>query len=560
MGGAANPEASTRDQPERRTRTIEGTASEQTITPAAVPVLATTDLLIVAPSLPPPQHDERSHGDRTGKEKKQKQDGGAVARPEDDLAAGLAMIMQRISGEETAEWSWLSWGSDEEAARTTASGEERSPPAHAYVGQSIILPAEIVEGADEYRKRMLWPLCHGGLLNLAVDGQAWQCYEFLNNRIADAVSEHATADTVVWLDGPNLALAPRQVHRTVPADTSVLTFWRDPWPEWDSLRACPHHRGVLEGLLGADLLGFQSERYCTHFFDCVHEVFPEAFLDRKRGRIRYNDHLTVVKTFPQGIDAAAIRRESTAVSKPKWKRFRRRRGIPLDSKLALGVDRIKPTAGLVERLASLERFWTTRPEWRGNLTYLQYLSEGRALTFAPDNTSNAEIDLDSSGLQSTIRKSVARVNDRFGTSDWQPIVCLDESLSRIQRCGLYRYSDLLLMSTLRAGVSLVAKEYIAAQVAPDEGVLVLSDRTGTHDELGTHALTINPYDTAGIAVAIETAVTMGTDERRARMQHLRQRVGSYDLIAWLADMLETSRTLDEDQKQQHTTRQQASSR
>jgi trehalose 6-phosphate synthase len=212
------------------------------------------------------------------------------------------------------------------------------------------------------------------------------------------------------------------------------------------------------------------------------------------------------------------------------------------------VDRLDYTKGIVERLNALERLFETHEDWRGRLTYVQKASESRSLIPEYQN------------LQTEVRESIERLDERFGTEEWTPVVYLDQFLPSEELYGLYRAADVMLVSAVRDGMNLVAKEFVAAQVdepgdPPDErdreqgaehegiergvgreppGVLVLSDQTGAYEELGEHALTINPYDTEGFADAITAALSMPADERRERMATLREQVTTNDLDAWMA--------------------------
>ena len=450
-----------------------------------------------------------------------------INRPAGGLTAGLDPVLQRTDG------TWIAWGDgDADEVVTDPDGTIRMPPEDpSYTLKRVWLTdQEVEEYYYGYSNRVLWPLCHGGVWQTDFADEHWQQYRAVNRKFAEATVEQAEAESLVWFQDYHFALAPRMVRAEVP-EAFCMHFWHITWPGWDTFRACPQYRELLDGLLGNDLLGFHTERYCENFIDCVEETFEEAFVDREGNRIHYGDHATAIRAFPMGVDAASVRRASKSVGTDFWAEFKGKYGISGDT-VALGVDRLDYTKGITERLAALEEFWESRPEWRGELTYIQKANESRSLI--PEYQD----------LQSDVTEAVSRINDRFATAEWQPVVYLTDFLPQEELCGLYRFSDVMLVSAVRDGMNLVAKEYVAAQVDSD-GVLVLSDQTGAYEELGEHALTINPYDTEGFVSTIDTALAMEEGERAERMNALREQVESHDLVAWMNEVFDTANELEE---------------
>jgi alpha,alpha-trehalose-phosphate synthase [UDP-forming] len=446
-----------------------------------------------------------------------------VNRPAGGLTAGLDPMMQRTDG------TWIAWGDGEaDADVTDDDGTVRMPPeSEAYTLKRLWLTDEEVEGYYYgYSNRVLWPLCHGGTMKTEYVERYWQRYQQVNETFADAVIETAGEDSLVWFQDYHFTLAPRQVREAVPDSAFLTHFWHITWPGWDTFRACPQHEALLEGLLGNDLLGFHVERYCDNFLDCVDEALEDAFIDPEGGRVNYEGHTTVVRPFPMGIDAQSIRECSEDAGEEFWEEFRATYDIDAATSVVVGVDRLDYTKGIVERLEALERLWEIEPEYQGAVTYVQKASESRSLI--PDYQD----------LQTEVRETIERINDRFGTDEWQPVIYINEFIPQQELCGLYRHSDVMLVSAVRDGMNLVAKEYVAAQV-DDDGVLVLSDQAGAHEELGEQALTINPYDTDAFADTIERALTMDMEERAERMVALREQVESHDLYAWMASVFDT---------------------
>nr|WP_266082792.1 trehalose-6-phosphate synthase [Haladaptatus caseinilyticus] len=452
-----------------------------------------------------------------------------VDRPAGGLTAGLDPVMQQTDG------TWIAWGDGEaDDAVTDNNGTMRVPPEEqAYTLKRVWLPDEEVEGYYYgYSNRVLWPLCHGGIWKTEYANRNWARYQQANEKFADAITERADSKSVIWFQDYHFSLAPRLIRNAIP-DSFLMHFWHIPWPGLNTFQTCPQQQELLDGLLGNDLLGFHIQNYCENFLDCVEECLDEAIVDREDGQIQYRNHTTTVRAFPMGIDAEVMQTASSNKGQPFWNRFRREYEIAPNTKIAVGVDRLDYTKGILERLDALERFWVTEPKWRGNLTYVQKADESRSRI--PDYQN----------LQQNVEDAVTRINDRFRTDDWRPIIYIDDWLTEDELAGLYRHGDILLVSALRDGMNLVTKEYVAAQTA-EPGVLVLSNQTGAYEELGDDAVTINPHDTDKFAATIETALTMDEKERRERMAVLQKQVMENDLVEWMSDIFETaSRLRDE---------------
>lgn len=450
-----------------------------------------------------------------------------VDAPAGGLTAGLDPVVQRAEG------TWIAWGAGEADDEVTDDdGCVAMPPDDPrYTLKLVDLTEEEVRSYYYgYSNRVLWPLCHGGIWQTEFAGRYWDQYRDVNRKFAEAVIECAEDDDpVVWFQDYHLTRAPQHVRAALP-EAFLMHFWHITWPGWDTFRSSPHKEKLLSGLLGNDLLGFHTVRYCRNFLDCVEGALDDVTVDRDRAEVRYHDGRTVVRPFPLGVDADAIEESSRSVDRDRWRDIAREYDIPTSGRIALGVDRLDYTKGIPQRLDALEQFWETRPEWQEHLTYVQKATESRSLI---PNYQN---------LQDRVAESIERINDRFGTDDWQPVVYVDEMLPREELMGLYRHSDVMIVSAVRDGMNLVAKEYVAANVDAD-GALVLSNQTGAYEQLGEHAVTINPHETETFADGIEEALTMDDRERRRRMERLRETVASADIDAWMTDVFETAESV-----------------
>ncbi|RKD97319.1 alpha,alpha-trehalose-phosphate synthase (UDP-forming) [Halopiger aswanensis] len=470
--------------------------------------------LIVVSNRQPYRHEYESDGDGDDDERDRSI---TVDEPAGGLTAGLDPVVQEANG------TWIAWG-DGDADFAVADDDhcvEVPPDEGAYTLRRIDLSEEAVESYYYgFSNRVLWPLCHGftDLINHRSNDFDW--YRTVNERFADAVVEHAADDSIVWLQDYHFALAPRLIRQSVPASTTVAQFWHIPWPSPETFQQCPAAGHVLEGLLGNDLLGFHVDWYATEFLDCVEQYLPSASVDRREGTVRYDGHTTRVVATPMGVDADKYDRDARAVDRSQLTDIRTEYGIPDDTVLGLGVDRLDYAKGIPERFAALERFFERNPDWRGEFTFVQKSTPSR--TDIPTYQRYGE----------HVRSEADRINCRFGTDDWQPIVYTEDYVEHEALCALYRYADVMVVSSLADGMNLVAQEYVAANVDGD-GTLLLSDRAGAHERLGPHALTIDPTDADGTAAQLERALSMPIHERRQRMQTLRTRVFDHDLEAWM---------------------------
>lgn len=458
----------------------------------------------------------------------QSSDGRAVVdQPAGGLTAGLDPVLQRIEG------TWIAWGDGNQDFDVTDENDciEVPPDESSYLLHRLSLTDEEVQGySSGYSNRMLWPLCHSMLSKTVARPGDWNTYCQVNEKFATAVSEHANARTTVWFQDYHLALAPAMVRSRTGPDSFLMHFWHIPWPSPDVFSTCPHRDELISGLLGNDLLVFHLEEYAVNFLNCVDRISSGAITDWDNMRIHHEQGTTSVVAAPMGIDSDEIRDHSETVDGEFWRGFRLEHGIDEETSVAVGVDRLDYTKGITNRLDALERFWETNPDWRGELTYVQKGSESRSEIPAYR------------AVQQEVAETIDRINERFGTDDWQPIVYTTAMLSREDLVSLYYHSDVGLVTPLRDGLNLVAQEYIAAQ-SDDEGVLVLSELAGCSNSLESGALTVNPYYIDGMATAIGTALTMSDRERQHRCRELRKIVHAENMESWIEDLFDTAHTV-----------------
>ncbi|MBZ6494027.1 alpha,alpha-trehalose-phosphate synthase (UDP-forming) [Natrinema longum] len=455
-----------------------------------------------------------------------------VDEPTGGLTAGLDPVVQRTDG------TWIAWGDGDADFAVT---DERNcvavpPDDEAYTLHRLDLSEEAIDSYYYgFSNRVLWPLCHGFSDLIENRPNDFEWYRTVNERFAEAVADHATNDSVIWLQDYHLALAPRLIRDAVPAGATVAQFWHIPWPTPARFRQCPGRRQLLEGLLGNDLLGFHVTRYADQFLACVDRFLPEATVDHASRTVRYDGRTTRVVATPMGVDAESYAREARSIDPDQLSTLFETYGIPRDVTIGLGLDRLDYTKGIPERLTALERFFERNPDWRGEFTFVQKATPSR--TEIETYEQYGEL----------VRSEVRRINRRFGTAEWRPIVYTEDVLPKEQLCALYRCADVMVVSPLADGMNLVAQEYVAASVDGD-ATLLLSDRIGAHERLGSHALTIDPTDAVGVAAQLETALSMSPYERKRRMNTLRQRVCNGDIESWMETQFDWIRRVHDDRR------------
>lgn len=453
----------------------------------------------------------------------------AVDRPAGGLTAGLDPVVQQTDG------TWVAWG-DGEADRAVADDTDsvRVPPEDpAYTLSRVWLTeSDVADYYYGFSNRVLWPLCHSLEDSVTFEDRHWERYREVNQQFADRVVDTLGDDSVVWFQDYHFGLAPRFVRQSVGDSALLSQFWHIPWPEREVFRDCPHQADLLRGLLANDLLGFHIPAYCANFLDCVAMIVPDASVDWEQWTVSHADHETHVRSFPMGVDTDAIADYAAAPDDEFWDRFRTNYGIPDDQQVAVGIDRLDYTKGIPERLAAIEQLLESHSNWRGEFTYIQKATPSR--TEIPEYRE----------LGRQVDRAIERINERFATDEWQPVVEIDDYLSEEALYGLCRHSDLAIVSSLADGMNLVAMEYVSAQI-DHTGVLVLSEHAGAHDLLGDAAISIQPTDTERFANRIDLALSMPDDERQRRMRALRSVVTTTNIQSWMADVFEATLTLDQ---------------
>jgi trehalose 6-phosphate synthase len=431
------------------------------------------------------------------------------------LVTALAPVMRENRG------VWIGWpGCGEEAPLRElfeGFGQEQG-----YRLEAVPLSSEEVERYYRgFSNEALWPLFHDllGYCNFSLEN--WRTYQEVNRRFAEVVAEASRPDDFVWVHDYQLTLVGACL-RELGVKQTLAFFLHIPFPSTDLFRRLPWKNEIIRALMAYDLVGFQTLRDRRNFVSCVTALLPEVeVVIRKRYHtlLRYGRRTIKVGHFPISIDFDEFNQGARAkdVEEAAWYLHENLHG----RQLVLGIDRLDYTKGIPERFLAFERALEKYPEMHQKISLLQVVVPSR--TLVPDYQN----------LKELLDQLAGRINARFAEQGWIPIHYVFRSLERTQLLAHYRTSEIALITPLRDGMNLVAKEYCAASV-DQNGVLILSEFAGAADQMGRGALLVNPYDIDGTADAIHRAFAMEPEERRRRLAVLQADLRRQDVHRWVS--------------------------
>jgi trehalose 6-phosphate synthase len=439
-----------------------------------------------------------------------------VRRPASGLVTAVEPVMRACSG------TWIAHGAGT-ADRETVDRDDRvpvPPKRPAYTLRRVWLSKEEEQGYYYgFANEGLWPLCHIAHVRPVFRSADWEHYVTVNQRFADAVVEEAhTADPVVLVQDYHFALLPRMVREKLPRAT-IIMFWHIPWPNPESFGICPWREEILEGLLGSTLLGFHTPFHCKNFIETV-DRYLETRIEHEASTITYGGDVTQVEPYP--ISIAWPEGDLPSIAECRFS-VRQELGVDSSHLLALGVDRLDYTKGIIERFQAVERMLESHPSLIGRFSLVQIA--------APSRTSLDEYQ----NFEARVRILADKINRRFGNGAYHPIILRIQHYESDQVVRYYRGVDVCVVTSLHDGMNLVAKEFIAAR-EDERGVLVLSQFTGAARELH-EALIINPYHVEQSAEALHRALIMPELEQRDRMRAMRALVKDFNVYRWAGRML-----------------------
>jgi len=434
------------------------------------------------------------------------------------VIAALEPIIRTTNG------LWIAWGrGDADRLVVDANDRIKLPPDNPQYNlwRIWLSKKEVDEWYYGFANSALWPLAHIAHVRPEFKKTEWETFKKVNLSFARIAAEAATGkDPLFWVHDYQLALVPQYLRERRP-DVTIGFFWHIPWPVREIFRICPWRKEILEGLLGADLLGFHIGSYVRAFLASVaHEL--EAKVDFDANTVEYRGRTTRVGAFPISVDYGGI--EDQAISGQDRGRDLIRELVPSPHRvLAFSADRLDYTKGILERLRATDRFLEKYPEYKGQFVFLMVVSPSRTLVPAYQN------------LRRDVLELAEKINFKYTVDVWWPIHLIERSFSPSDIYSLYRNADLAVVSSLHDGMNLVAKEYVAA-AHPKRGRLILSEFAGAAKEL-TDAFLVNPYDTEQFADTIKTALEIPLKEREARMQSLKTQVRDKNVYRWAGKFL-----------------------
>lgn len=456
------------------------------------------------------------------------------AVPPSGVVTALEPVLRACDG------VWVAFGSgDADVVTVDEFDHIRVPPDDPkYTLRRVWLSAEEENHYyDGFANEGLWPLCHIAHTRPIFRLADWECYQSVNERFAHALLAEMkdSPNPIVFVQDYHFALLPRLIKRARP-DARVAIFWHIPWPNPEAFGICPWQNELLDGLLGADLIGFHIPLHCHNFLSTVDRAL-EARTSHELLTTRRQGHLTTIRAYPISVACEDCARSQTEPQNPAGSEaeqlLAREQLVSAfgvhPEYLALGVDRLDYTKGIIERLMAVEQLLAAHPWYRDRFTLVQIAAPSR--TRIPSYTD----------LRLNVEETAERINARYQTARWKPIILIEHQYSHDEVRRWYKAADICLVTSLHDGMNLVSKEFVAAR-DDEDGVLVLSRFTGAAGEL-PDALLVNPYDISGVAETIHGGLQMTRSERRDRMVRMRRQVVEHNIYRWAANILGDLREL-----------------
>lgn len=445
----------------------------------------------------------------------------SVARKDGKLvfqtsSGGLATAMSSLDVNDQV---WIGWPGIASDDLTTAEKSQITRELRKHNCVPVFLTAaDIAEFYEGYANDTLWPLFHYFPTYVQYNETYWNAYCRVNQKFLRALKSHIAVDATIWVQDYQLMLLPKLIRDALP-ETTIGFFLHIPFPSYEIFRLLPERKAIIEGLMGADLLGFHIYDYARHFISSCNRILGTS---SEHGVIGYQGRQVKVDIFPIGIDYAKFRKTlSSPETKQEIARLDERYG---KQSLILSVDRLDYSKGIMKRLEAYEQLLATHPKLHRNVTMM--------MIAVPSRT---EVETYKQ-LRDEIEIAVSRINGTYGTTDWAPISYQFQNLQFEQIVALYAKAEVALVTPLRDGMNLVAKEYIASK-RNGKGVLILSEMAGAADEL-SDAIITNPNDINRLTEALVEALKMPKAEQIRRQKCMQARIGDYTVQKWGSDFIE----------------------
>jgi trehalose 6-phosphate synthase/phosphatase len=430
------------------------------------------------------------------------------------LVTALDPLMQKNGG------TWVAWGSGSaDFIVCDAENKINVPKNHpSYTLKRVQLSDEEEELYYKgYANKVLWPLFHIFVEKISIQDAFWKTYCKVNQKFAEAIIDEIEYNTKIWIHDYHLSLVPRLIKEKIPT-AKIAYFWHIPWPPWEIYGVLPQKDELLIGLLNADLIGFHTSSYVKNFINCCKRKGSITIIDKT---VYYNNYETKIFSLPLGINYTSYAHHFNRNHILREKKRQLKNAHNVDT-IILGIDRLDYTKGILNRLKAFEYFLEKHPEFRQHVVLIQIATPSRY-----------EIE-EYHKMKKNIDETVGRINAKFRTVDWTPVHYFFKKIPHNLLLMYYDISDIALLTPIRDGMNLIAKEFIATRQKP--AVLILSEFAGASEELN-EAIIVNPYDIHSTADAIKTAITMPKEEKENRFNELKKKVKNHNSSWWLQKYL-----------------------
>lgn len=375
---------------------------------------------------------------------------------------------------------------------------------------------DIKQYYNGFSNNTLWPLFHYFPIYTSYSEDTWLAYKEVNRKFSVEVLKNASDDDTIWIHDYHLMLLPEMIREKLP-NAKIGFFLHIPFPSSEVFRLLPYRKEILKGLLGADLIGFHTYNYYRHFLSSVLRICGN---ENTFGEIDLKERMVKADVFPMGIDYNKYSTLNRVGIKKEIQKIQDKTG---DMKIILSIDRLDYSKGVLQRLEAFKLFLERNPAYHEKVVLI--------LVAVP---TRSEIKL-YRNLKNDVDRLIANINGKFSTISWTPISYMYRSIPLNTLLAFYNQADVALLTPIRDGMNLIAKEYAAAQSVKN-GVIILSEMTGVAEEMG-EAIIVNPNDRVGIADSIKQALEMPEDERIERITKIKKRVKYYDVFRWADDFI-----------------------
>lgn len=447
--------------------------------------------------------------------------------PTSGVVTAIEPVMQACGG------TWIAHGSGNADQLTVNRHDEiKVPPDEPkYTLRRVWLSEKEEQGYYYgFSNEGLWPLCHMTYTRPIFRKEDWIEYQKVNKKFAKITLQEIKKikNPIVLIQDFHMALLPALIKNERP-DAKIGIFWHTPWPNSEAFSICPFRKELLDGILGADIIGFHTQLYCNNFIETVGKEL-ESLIDLERFAVTRNGHTAYIKPFPISIAFYNGYHYKSHDQSTQINTKTILKDLDIKAKyIGLGVDRLDYTKGILERLRAIEFFLDKYPDFKKDFVFIQ---------ISPATRSKIKKYQE---FASDVRKEVDRINTRFQIKRWKPIIFIEKRYAHHELNEFFKLANVCLITPLHDGMNLVSKEFVASR-NDEKGVLILSQFAGASKEL-VDALIINPYNTEQVADVIKLSLEMPEEEQTKRMVRMRAIVRNNNVYRWSADLLKTLASL-----------------